>query len=60
MRTEPQPLSTTARGGNRIANNTLKKDILYLFYITTYNPKQEALQESVLQPQELLRSSIFC
>lgn len=31
MRIEPHPLSRTASGGNKIDNNTLQNDILFVF-----------------------------
>lgn len=34
MKKEPQPLSITDKGGNRIANNTRKKLIAYLLVST--------------------------
>lgn len=32
MSTEPQPLSSTASGGNKMHNKTLKSDICLLFW----------------------------
>ena len=46
IRTDPQPLSITARGGNMIDKTTLQK-----LMITTCSPKQEGLQEPAGQPQ---------
>ena len=42
IRTDPQPVSITARGGNMIDKTTLQK-----LMITTCSPKQEGLQEPV-------------
>jgi hypothetical protein len=36
IKKEPQPLSMTENGGNKIANNTLKKLIWYLVVSCNY------------------------
>lgn len=37
IKIEPQPLSMTAKGGNKIAKITLSNDMIIFFYACKYN-----------------------
>jgi hypothetical protein len=64
INTEPQPLSITAKGGKNNANNTRKKDMMFLFFFRPFVLqmfRSLGVQEflSRLTPRTIIRKRIF-
>ena len=53
IKIEPQPLSMTAKGGNKIAKITLSNDMIIFFYACKYN-------EEIALPHPLIETFCVC